>query len=250
MLPSSSGRSLASGYLPIPAWTPSHAAVRSVNFGTISRCDLERLSRDHGSGTELVLHTPAERPLDDRLSVQIGIVQSAIRRRRTAAATRPRGRSVDRNFGSRTAPSAAGQSAAIRAVPAVLRRRLRGSGHWTGRIPLTVRDWPGQAEGEGFEPSSDPEARNGFRDRRIRPLCHPSERENRPEGPASHGEGGIRTLDGAIQPHNALAGRRLQPLGHFSGPADGTAPHRLRWPPRCGEVSERSKERDWKSRTG
>src|SRR5438105_13031430 len=31
-----------------------------------------------------------------------------------------------------------------------------------------------QAEGEGFEPSTDPEARNGFRDRRIRPLCHPS----------------------------------------------------------------------------
>ena len=32
-----------------------------------------------------------------------------------------------------------------------------------------------QAEGEGFEPSSDETARNGFRDRRIRPLCHPSE---------------------------------------------------------------------------
>src|SRR6266540_968230 len=32
----------------------------------------------------------------------------------------------------------------------------------------------GEAEGEGFEPSSDPRARNGFRDRRIRPLCHPS----------------------------------------------------------------------------
>ena len=31
------------------------------------------------------------------------------------------------------------------------------------------------------------------------------------------GEGGIRTLDGGIHPHNALAGRRLQPLGHFSG---------------------------------
>lgn len=30
------------------------------------------------------------------------------------------------------------------------------------------------AEGEGFEPSSDGTARNGFRDRRIRPLCHPS----------------------------------------------------------------------------
>jgi hypothetical protein len=33
---------------------------------------------------------------------------------------------------------------------------------------------------------------------------------------ASNGEGGIRTLDGGIHPHNALAGRRLQPLGHFS----------------------------------
>ena len=32
-----------------------------------------------------------------------------------------------------------------------------------------------------------------------------------------NGEGGIRTLDGGIHPHNALAGRRLQPLGHFSG---------------------------------
>jgi hypothetical protein len=31
-----------------------------------------------------------------------------------------------------------------------------------------------EAEGEGFEPSSDLTARNGFRDRRIRPLCHPS----------------------------------------------------------------------------
>ena len=31
-----------------------------------------------------------------------------------------------------------------------------------------------------------------------------------------YGEGGIRTLDGDIHPHNALAGRRLQPLGHFS----------------------------------
>ena len=30
------------------------------------------------------------------------------------------------------------------------------------------------AEGEGFEPSSDQSARNGFRDHRIQPLCHPS----------------------------------------------------------------------------
>jgi hypothetical protein len=32
----------------------------------------------------------------------------------------------------------------------------------------------GEAEGEGIGPSSDETARNGFRDRRIRPLCHPS----------------------------------------------------------------------------
>ena len=66
----------------------------------------------------------------------------------------------------------------------------------------------GKRRGEGFEPSSDETARNGFRDRRIRPLCHPSR--------AVNGEGGIRTLEGGILPLNALAGRRLQPLGHFS----------------------------------
>src|SRR3954453_14085094 len=32
-----------------------------------------------------------------------------------------------------------------------------------------------------------------------------------------NGEGGIRTLEAGIHPPNALAGRRLQPLGHFSG---------------------------------
>src|SRR6266498_6034607 len=78
-----------------------------------------------------------------------------------------------------------------------------------------------EAEGEGFEPSSDLTARNGFRDRRIRPLCHPS----RPTpGGVRGGEGGIRTLEGGMNPLNALAGRCLQPLGHFSGqisPAQG-----------------------------
>ncbi len=34
-----------------------------------------------------------------------------------------------------------------------------------------------QAEGEGFEPSIRLTTDNGFRDRRIRPLCHPSEAE-------------------------------------------------------------------------
>src|SRR5271157_957389 len=31
------------------------------------------------------------------------------------------------------------------------------------------------------------------------------------------GDGGIRTLDRALQPYNGLANRRLQPLGHVSG---------------------------------
>src|SRR5581483_1171877 len=35
------------------------------------------------------------------------------------------------------------------------------------------------------------------------------------------GEGGIRTLEAGISPPNALAGRRLQPLGHFSGRSQG-----------------------------
>ena len=34
------------------------------------------------------------------------------------------------------------------------------------------------------------------------------------------GDGGIRTLDRALQPYNGLANRRLQPLGHVSNQAD------------------------------
>jgi hypothetical protein len=44
--------------------------------------------------------------------------------------------------------------------------------------PKPVHPWGirlSQAEGEGFEPSTSLTTRNGFRDRRIRPLCHPSE---------------------------------------------------------------------------
>src|SRR5271167_1126829 len=40
--------------------------------------------------------------------------------------------------------------------------------------------------------------------RRIRPSRAPG------------GDGGIRTLDRALQPYNGLANRRLQPLGHIS----------------------------------
>src|SRR5687767_13556298 len=76
---------------------------------------------------------------------------------------------------------------------------------------------------------------NGFRDRRIRPLCHPSTGSARA---LRSGEGGIRTLEGGIYPPNALAGRRLQPLGHFSVPGNGTkvlpAPNKGRSPLRWG----------------
>ena len=36
------------------------------------------------------------------------------------------------------------------------------------------------------------------------------------------GDGGIRTLDRALQPYNGLANRRLQPLGHISARRDRT----------------------------
>ena len=98
--------------------------------------------------------------------------------------------------------------------------------------------WLSEAEGEGFEPSRDEAAPNGFRDRRIRPLCHPSGGIGHPNltlpaGKCESGEGGIRTLEAGYSPPNALAGRRLQPLGHFSVGGHGnnaTLPELLRPP--------------------
>src|SRR5919197_2549161 len=65
-----------------------------------------------------------------------------------------------------------------------------------------------KAERAGFEPATHLSARTRFPVALLRPLGHLSVLRG--------GEGGIRTLDGGIHPHNALAGRRLQPLGHFS----------------------------------
>src|SRR6476469_3406857 len=67
---------------------------------------------------------------------------------------------------------------------------------------------PYRAERAGFEPATHLSARTRFPVALLRPLGHLSVQGS--------GEGGIRTLDGGIHPHNALAGRRLQPLGHFS----------------------------------
>src|SRR5208337_1258454 len=45
------------------------------------------------------------------------------------------------------------------------------------------------------------------------------------------GDGGIRTLDRALQPYNGLANRRLQPLGHISRRTmnPGSGPRRIAW---------------------
>ncbi len=65
----------------------------------------------------------------------------------------------------------------------------------------------------------------------------------------SNGEGGIRTLEGGNIPLNALAGRRLQPLGHFSGRhriAALSDPSTVRSPPRtCKESRSSGGGRRW-----
>ena len=83
-------------------------------------------------------------------------------------------------------------------------------------------------ERAGFEPATHLSARTRFPVALLRPLGHLSVLRS--------GEGGIRTLDGGIHPHNALAGRRLQPLGHFSAGPRRIADPDLRIPLR-GEES-------------
>jgi hypothetical protein len=52
---------------------------------------------------------------------------------------------------------------------------------------------------------------------RARESANPAKRVSAKQ---DGGDGGIRTLDRALQPYNGLANRRLQPLGHISGQAD------------------------------
>jgi hypothetical protein len=60
------------------------------------------------------------------------------------------------------------------------------------------------------------------------------------------GDGGIRTLDRALQPYNGLANRRLQPLGHVSNKADmpdaGATRKRQIWPGRISANYLNTKE--------
>ncbi len=135
--------------------------------------------------------------------------------------------------------------------PTTLRRARGGAGRRKFRWRLWVKTPCGYARRRMVERRGrDLNPRractlNGFRDRPVRPLRHPSERvrvarrpcggcrrrrrdsksvgepvvphEPPPSKPRWDGEGGIRTLEAGITPPNALAGRRLQPLGHFSG---------------------------------
>src|SRR5690606_38686580 len=84
------------------------------------------------------------------------------------------------------------------------------------------------ADGVGFEPTRAIHPTR-FPIVRLKPLGHPSEtsagRSARPAAPPARrsGEGGIRTLEGLLGP-NALAGRRLKPLGHLSGNGGGVGP--------------------------
>ena len=53
-------------------------------------------------------------------------------------------------------------------------RRGQGKGTTAGSGWVLPPGPAWKAEGEGFEPSIRLTTDNGFRDRRIRPLCHPS----------------------------------------------------------------------------
>ena len=62
---------------------------------------------------------------------------------------------------------------------------------------------------------SDGASGDTLRSAGLRVACHP-----KPVRAKGGGDGGIRTLDRALQPYNGLANRRLQPLGHISDKAD------------------------------
>jgi hypothetical protein len=53
-------------------------------------------------------------------------------------------------------------------------RSLKHPGHLSNPESRLTKRFLAKTEGEGFEPSIRLTTDNGFRDRRIRPLCHPS----------------------------------------------------------------------------
>ena len=89
-----------------------------------------------------------------------------------------------------------------------------------------VRVLEAAVAGEDDDPVAD--ARQDRLEERPLVLCSRCQRRLHRATPSivsrRSGEGGIRTLEGGYYPLNALAGRRLQPLGHFSVRGHGNNP--------------------------
>jgi hypothetical protein len=110
---------------------------------------------------------------------------------------------------------------------------------------IVARDSGCRAEGEGFEPSSDPEARNGFRDLfhfaqpcALRPGARHNARQFRSDGPRSRpvGPGSLGAAPNAHRLRGARAG--LAPLPRGAGqpgrPGSAATLRRVRRPQRTG----------------
>ena len=85
---------------------------------------------------------------------------------------------------------------------------------------------PGTAEGEGFEPSNDESAVNGFRDRRFQPLSHPSRGAPSIERVAPRGSA-CRVLSGHGRDPDRDDERRARLRDH-AGARRGLRPDRAR----------------------
>ena len=80
------------------------------------------------------------------------------------------------NRSARTGEAAAAEHRAPRIRGLTRGRSPSGwvPGHAAPQVPHVSWSQGRTTEGGGFEPPSEVNPRNGFRDRRIRPLCHPS----------------------------------------------------------------------------
>ena len=84
-----------------------------------------------------------------------------------------------------------------------------------------------KAEGVGFEPTKDPKALNGFRDRPVQPLRHPSgvgrkRLDHRPR--RAKRRGWDSNPRGGLTPPTRFPVALLKPLGHLSGVCEGYPP--------------------------
>ena len=154
----------------IPTWGRSRPSQRKcpalppptqvLTYNTFDGFQIAHLSRGSRCGLPCVCWSPALRLLvpcaaaTERLSADEG------HSRHVRASCAPATTCVERFTGDLSGSAKAAKSSTAR------RPRTRTTGGFSRQ----------QAEGEGFEPSIRLTTDNGFRDRRIRPLCHPSDR--------------------------------------------------------------------------